>query len=55
LPKDHPFWHAPRVTITPHVSAETLREESVEQIARKIAALERGESISGIVHMTRGY
>ncbi|SAL20142.1 2-hydroxyacid dehydrogenase [Caballeronia telluris] len=55
LPKDHPFWQAPRVTITPHVSAETLREESVEQIARKISALERGESISGIVDMTRGY
>lgn len=55
LPKDHPFWQAPRVTITPHVSAETLREESVEQIARKIAALERGESVGGIVDMTRGY
>jgi glyoxylate/hydroxypyruvate reductase A len=55
LPKDHPFWRAPRVTVTPHVSAETLREESVEQIARKITALERGEPIGGIVDVARGY
>ena len=24
LPADHPFWHHPRVTVTPHVSAATL-------------------------------
>ena len=39
----------PRVTITPHMSALTLREESVEQVARKIKALVRGETISGVV------
>ncbi|WP_353192415.1 glyoxylate/hydroxypyruvate reductase A [Pandoraea pnomenusa] len=55
LPADHPFWHTPRVTITPHISAMTLRDETVEQIAGKIAALERGEAITGIVDLTRGY
>jgi glyoxylate/hydroxypyruvate reductase len=55
LPGDHPFWRTPRITITPHISALTLREESVAQVAGKIAALSRGESISGIVDLKRGY
>lgn len=55
LPADHPFWRAPRVTVTPHISALTLRDETVAQIAGKIAALERGEAITGIVDLARGY
>ncbi|WP_207004405.1 2-hydroxyacid dehydrogenase [Trinickia mobilis] len=55
LSADHPFWNEPRITITPHSSAETLREESVQQVAQKIEALERGEAISGIVDLARGY
>jgi len=55
LPDDHPFWRAPRITITPHSSAETLRAEAVEQIAGKIRAFERGERVGGIVDYARGY
>jgi glyoxylate/hydroxypyruvate reductase len=55
LPADHPFWQQPRITITPHSSAQTLRDESVVQVAEKIAALERGETISGVVDIERGY
>jgi glyoxylate/hydroxypyruvate reductase A len=55
LPPEHPFWKAPTITITPHISAATLREESIAQIAGKIRALERGEPISGIVDRKRGY
>ena len=55
LPAGHPFWRLPRVTITPHIAALTLREPAVEQIARKIDALARGEKIGGIVDRLRGY
>ncbi|HTH80824.1 MAG TPA: glyoxylate/hydroxypyruvate reductase A, partial [Ramlibacter sp.] len=55
LPPDHPFWHHPKVTITPHTSARTLRGESIAQIAGKIAAMERGEPIAGVVDPRRGY
>ncbi|AIV63742.1 2-hydroxyacid dehydrogenase [Burkholderia pseudomallei] len=55
LPPDHPFWREPRITITPHCSADTLRAEAVGQIAAKIGALERGEPIGGIVDRDRGY
>ncbi|CAB3756922.1 2-hydroxyacid dehydrogenase [Paraburkholderia solisilvae] len=55
LPVDHPFWREPRITITPHSSALTLRAESVAQIAQKIIALTRGEPVTGIVDVARGY
>jgi glyoxylate/hydroxypyruvate reductase A len=55
LPAEHPFWRHPKITVTPHTSARTLREESIAQIARKIRALQRGEPIAGIVDRNRGY
>ena len=55
LPAGHPFWQHPRITLTPHTSARTLRDESIAQIARKMTALERGEPIAGIVDHARGY
>lgn len=55
LPAEHPFWRHPKITVTPHTSARTLREESVAQIARKILAFERGEPIAGVVDRHRGY
>ena len=55
LPAEHPFWHNPNITITPHTSARTLRDESIAQIAGKIRALEAGQAIVGIVDPVRGY
>jgi glyoxylate/hydroxypyruvate reductase A len=55
LPPEHPFWRHPKVTVTPHTSARTLRDESIAQIARKIRALERGEPIAGVVDRKKGY
>lgn len=55
LPAPHPFWGEPRITITPHVSALTLREEAVRQIAVKIKLLEQGETVADVVDLQRGY
>lgn len=55
LPAAHPFWSHPRLTVTPHTSARTLRDESIAQIAGKIAALQRGEPVAGVVDPVRGY
>jgi len=55
LPAAHPFWRHPKITVTPHGSARTLRSESIAQIAGKIAAMERGEPVAGVVDMGRGY
>ena len=58
LPASHPFWTHPKITVTPHTSARTLREESIAQIAGKIQALHRGvpiDSLAGRVDPKKGY
>ncbi len=55
LPADHAFWRHPKITLTPHTSARTLRDESIAQIARKVRALARGEPVAGVVDRHRGY
>jgi glyoxylate/hydroxypyruvate reductase A len=55
LSAEHAFWKHPKIQVTPHISARTLRLESVAQIAEKIMALQRGESVAGIVNLNKGY
>jgi glyoxylate/hydroxypyruvate reductase A len=55
LPAGHPFLGHPRIAVTPHTSARTLRDETIAQIAGKLQALERGEPIAGVVDRQRGY
>ncbi len=55
LPAAHPYWRHPKVLITPHASAATLLDESAAQIAEKVRRLERGEPVSGVVDLGRGY
>jgi glyoxylate/hydroxypyruvate reductase A len=55
LPAQHAFWKHPKITLTPHTSARTLRDESIAQMANKIMALERGEAIAGVVDRKQGY
>jgi glyoxylate/hydroxypyruvate reductase A len=57
LPPEHPFWKHPKIKVTPHTSARTLRDESIAQIAGKIQALQGGAAIgiAGIVDMKKGY
>jgi glyoxylate/hydroxypyruvate reductase A len=58
LPAGHPFWQHPKITITPHTSARTLRNESIAQIAGKLVALQNGQtlaSLAGVVNPLQGY
>ncbi len=58
LPPAHPFWQHPKINVTPHTSARTLREESIAQIAGKIRALQNGAAIAslvGVVDPKKGY
>ncbi len=55
LPPSHSFWAHPKIVVTPHTSARTLREDTIAQIAAKIEAVERGEPIAGVVDRVRGY
>ncbi|NNG24944.1 2-hydroxyacid dehydrogenase [Telluria aromaticivorans] len=55
LPAPHPFWNEPRISITPHISALTVRHDAVRQIADKIAALENGQPVADLVDRQLGY
>ena len=55
LPEDHPFWHHPRVIVTPHVAADTVPEDAVAQIAANVRALAGGKPVTGRVDRQRGY
>ncbi|MDD5479021.1 glyoxylate/hydroxypyruvate reductase A [Rhodoferax sp.] len=55
LPAEHPFWHEPRITLTPHTSARTLLDDSMAQMVAKMAALARGEPVTGVVNVAKGY
>ena len=55
LPAPHPFWNEPRISITPHISALTVRPDAVHQIAEKIAALENGQPVGDVVDRNLGY
>jgi glyoxylate/hydroxypyruvate reductase A len=55
LPAGSPFWNHPQISITPHIAALTNRAESVAQIVGKMAALEAGKPVAGLVDRQRGY
>jgi glyoxylate/hydroxypyruvate reductase A len=55
LPPEHPFWAHPRVTVTPHVAAETRPESAAVTIARNIQRGERGAPFLYVVDRAAGY
>ncbi|WP_096785187.1 glyoxylate/hydroxypyruvate reductase A [Rhodobacter sp. CZR27] len=55
LPDDHPFRHHPKVTVTPHIAAETRPASASRVIAENIRRGEAGEPFLHLVDRSRGY
>ncbi|MFZ1468048.1 MAG: NAD(P)-dependent oxidoreductase [Paracoccaceae bacterium] len=55
LPKDHPYWAHPNVTVTPHVAADTRSITAARVIAENIRRGEAGEPLLHRVDRTLGY
>ncbi len=58
LPKDHPFWAHSKITVSPHIAAETRISTASESIAKNIRHLEGGgsiEDVEGVVDASAGY
>lgn len=51
----HPFWRDARITITPHISALTVRSIAAQQIAEKLQALQQDLPVAGLVDRRLGY
>lgn len=55
LPKGHPFWSHPNVTVTPHIAADTRPASAARVIAENIRRGEAGEPFLHLVDRSRGY
>lgn len=55
LPQDHPFWAHPKVTVTPHIAADTRASSASRVIAENIRRGEAGELFLNRVDRQRGY
>ena len=55
LPAEHPFWSHPRVTVTPHIAADTRAYSAARVIAENIRRGEAGEPFVHLVDRARGY
>lgn len=55
LPQDHPYWAHPRVTVSPHIAADTRPSSAARVIAENIRRGEAGEPFLHVVDRARGY
>jgi glyoxylate/hydroxypyruvate reductase A len=55
LPAGHAFWSHPRVTVLPHVAAQTDPVSAAHVVAANVRALFEGRPLSHLVQPQRGY
>ncbi len=55
LPKEHPYWAHPNVTVTPHIASETRVKTSSEVVAENVRRGEAGEPFVHVVDRSAGY
>ena len=55
LPADHPFWSHPRITVTPHIAAETRADSAARVVADNLRRAMSGRPILHLVDRARGY
>ncbi|GIT91060.1 glyoxylate/hydroxypyruvate reductase A [Jannaschia pagri] len=52
LPEDHPYWHHPNVTVTPHIASATRAPTAVHTLAEIIRCAEAGAPLPHLVDRT---
>lgn len=55
LPADHPFWTHPRITVTPHIAADTRPESAAHVIVDNIRRGQAGLPLLHLVDRGSGY
>ena len=55
LPENHPFWSHPQITVTPHIAALTLPDETMDHLASSLLTFDSGGTPGGSVDIVRGY
>ncbi len=55
LPKSHPYWAHPHVTVTPHIASETRPKSAAQVVANNVARGESGKPFFYEVNRNLGY
>jgi len=55
LPRDHPFWSHPAITVTPHVAGWTIPRSAAAQVVENMQRVKAGFSPRNLVERARGY
>jgi len=55
LPREHPFWNDPRITITPHIASRTDLAVIASQTLDNLAQVRQGLRPASAVDASRGY
>ena len=55
LPQDHPFWRHPRITVTPHIAADTRASGAARVLVENIRRNEAGKPLLNLVDRKLGY
>ena len=55
LPEAHAFWSHDKITVWPHVAAQTNPETAARQVAAAITAIMAGQTPANQVDWQRGY
>ncbi len=55
LPPDHAFWSHPKITVSPHVAAETRPETAVNVLVANIGRSLNGLALLNVVDLAEGY
>ena len=55
LPAGHPFWHHPKITVTPHSAGDPFADSAAKTVAENILRFRRGEKLPNIFDRAAGY
>ncbi|MDN3670886.1 glyoxylate/hydroxypyruvate reductase A [Echinicola jeungdonensis] len=55
LPKEHPFWENPKITITPHIASITNPGAAVPQVITNYYNLIEGKPLLNVINKSKGY
>lgn len=55
LPQNHPFWRNPKVTVTPHIAAETRVDGAARVVVEQVGRMIAGEPLRHIADRASGY
>lgn len=55
LPKSHPFWNHPKISMTPHIASVTNPEAAAPQIAANCKRYMAGKPLKNMIDREKGY